>query len=100
MSEKKKIYVSGKISGLEPEVYKENFKKGEIVVHEMGAESLNPLDILPFKPEHEWIDYMRADIKVLVDCDGILMLPDWKDSKGAILELYIAKGLNMEIYYI
>lgn len=101
MSDKKKtFYISGKITGLDIDVAKENFKVGEKAVEDMGAESVNPFDVLPFKPEYTWKDYMVADIKALVDCDGILMLPDWKDSEGAKLELHIAERLGLEVIYL
>ena len=97
---KKVIYVSGKISGMDEKEARAKFKVGEDIVREMGAEPINPFDILEQSDELQWIDYMRADIKALVDCDGILMLDNWKDSDGAKLELLIAQGLKMEIYYI
>jgi len=42
---------------------------------------------------------MRIDIKALVDCDAIYMLNNWRDSKGANVELNIAQGLGMEIIF-
>lgn len=40
---------------------------------------------------------MRADIKVLVDCDGIALLPGWEKSPGATLEHSIARGLGLRV---
>ena len=97
---KKVIYISGRITGIVEEVARANFKEGEKVVEDMDATPLNPFDIVEQKEEYGWIDYMRADIKALVDCDGILMLPDWNESEGATLELKIAEGLKMEVYYL
>lgn len=31
-----------------------------------------------------WADYMRHDIKLLCDCDGIYMLNGWREKAGAI----------------
>lgn len=44
-----------------------------------------------------YTEYMREDIKILVRCNTICMLPGWKRSKGARLEYRIAKILNMQI---
>lgn len=44
----------------------------------------------------EW--YLRMDLVSLADSDAIALLPGWKRSKGALLELYIAKELGLEIY--
>lgn len=45
-----------------------------------------------------WPDYMRRDIKALMECDSILLLPDWRKSKGAMLEHDIAEQLGMDAY--
>jgi len=94
-----KIYISGAITGLDIEVAKEKFKQGEVVVREMGFIPINPLDLAQQDENTTWLDYMRADIKVLVDCCGILMLDNWKDSKGAVVEYNLAKGLGLKIYH-
>lgn len=98
---KKLIYISGQITGLEIEEAKKKFKDAEdFIKKEMEGESLNPFDICEQSDEKTWLDYMRADIKALVDCDSILMLDNWKESEGAKLELVIAQGLKMDVYYL
>lgn len=42
---------------------------------------------------------MRADIHVLTDCDGILMLRGWEQSKGAKLEFDVATSCGLEVWY-
>jgi hypothetical protein len=97
----KKIYISGKITGLDISEAEKLFKDAEkYAKYEMGYEPVNPMELCKQDDAWEWIDYMRVDIKALVDCDAILMLPNWEDSEGAKLELVIAKGLKLEIYYI
>lgn len=49
--------------------------------------------------KHAWDFYLRRDIKVLADCDHIVMLPGWENSKGAKLEHHIAVELGMEVTY-
>ena len=45
-----------------------------------------------------FIDYLARDLKVLADeCDGIILLPGWDDSKGARLEAYTALLLGKPI---
>lgn len=48
---------------------------------------------------HKWIDFMRNDIAVLITCDEIHMLPDWKESKGANIEHDLALALGIKIVY-
>jgi hypothetical protein len=43
-----------------------------------------------------WADYMRMDIVYLCQCTHVLFLEGYQDSKGAIVEMYIAKKLNIK----
>lgn len=43
--------------------------------------------------------YLRRTLQGLIRCTGIIMLPGWKESKGACLEHYIAQELGMTIRY-
>lgn len=45
-----------------------------------------------------WAEYMRRDIKVLLGCDCICLLPGWSESRGAKLENRIACELGMKPY--
>lgn len=91
-----KVYISGKITD-DPN-YKQKFKNAELFLRLAGFEVVNPADQeVTGKP---WNWYMRKDIKLLVKCGAIYLLQDWKESKGAKLEHYIAKKLGMKIYTI
>jgi hypothetical protein len=46
-----------------------------------------------------WKDYMITDIKALVDCDAIFLLVNWTESKGAIVEFYIANNLGLKTFH-
>jgi hypothetical protein len=46
-----------------------------------------------------WADYMRPNIKALVDCDAILMLPGWESSDVAKLEYHIADKLGLVSWF-
>ena len=41
---------------------------------------------------------MRRDIAALMDCDGIMMLPGWEKSRGALIEHWVALELKMPVY--
>lgn len=75
------------------------FEQAENYVRELGLTPVNPMKLLPFAPEHTWHDYMAEDIKHLLFCDGILMLPCWTDSKGAKLEYLIAEHIELKIFH-
>jgi hypothetical protein len=43
---------------------------------------------------------MHEAIRMMMNCDTIVMLEGWSASKGAVIELDLAIKLNMNIYYI
>lgn len=65
-----------------------------------GYEVVNPAELdeqAGDVGDHEWAFYLRRDIKVLADCDGIVLLQGWEHSRGARLEHHIASELGMEV---
>ena len=46
-----------------------------------------------------WVEYMKQDIKSMMAADCIYMLKGYRESKGARLELFLAKTLKYEIIY-
>ena len=94
-----RIYISGQITGLDIEVAKAYFKQTELQLKENGHTPVNPMEVLPYHPDHTWHDYMAEDIKALLYCEAILMLDNWTNSKGAKIEHDIAKGLGIKIFY-
>ena len=57
---------------------------------------VNPVDINP-DPGKPWEQCLRADIKAMLDCDTIALLPGWERSRGAHLELHVAHRVGMRI---
>lgn len=94
---KTKIYISGPISGAN-ETAERRFNDWEVILSNSKQEAVNP-----FKLNHDhdksWLNYMRVDIKALVDCHAIYMLEGWEASKGACIEFEIAKTLGMDLYF-
>lgn len=96
----KKVYISGRISGLPEPMYKKYFADAEHLLTTMGYKAVNPAKRGEV-PGYKWEDYMKEDLKLLCDCDAIYFLPNWMDSKGAIMEHNIAKqpGIpTIEVY--
>lgn len=92
----KKVYISGKITGIDN--HAELFSSAELELKSMGFHPINPVTI---NHEHDksWESYMKEDIKALCDCTGIYMLRNWKKSTGAKIEYKIAMWLGMDIYF-
>ncbi|WP_413791808.1 MULTISPECIES: DUF4406 domain-containing protein [unclassified Pseudomonas] len=45
----------------------------------------------------DWADYMAYDLTRLGLCGMVAVLPDWENSKGARLEVHIARELGMRV---
>lgn len=94
-----RIYISGKITGLDYEVAKGYFCTVEEKLKEAGHIGINPMTLVPYKEGKTWEEYMLDDIKLLFSCDAIIMLENWLDSKGARMEHEIAKTHGLQIFY-
>lgn len=93
-----KVYISGKISGLSFEEAFKNFEDAEKEVKEMGGIAINPMK-LDHKENADWYDFMEKDLAALLRCDGIYMLKNWGDSKGARCEYFLAKSLDLKVVF-
>lgn len=99
----KTIYISGKITGTDN--YKERFAKAEAELEAKGFVVFNPvragkrLEKLLAPEVPTWIQYMKQAIASMMNADCIYMLKGYRESKGARLELFLAKVLKYEIIY-
>lgn len=93
-----KVYISGKITGLDYQDAFNNFEKAEQEIKGLGGISVNPMKLI-HKENADWFDYMENDLAALLRCEGIYMLKDWGNSKGARLERAVALELGLSIVY-
>lgn len=106
---KLKIYLSGNITGREN--YKEEFEYAKIRIKDFEAKNNKKTDKDKIKldvivPHHydylnktgKWEDYLKNDIKMLVDCDCLIDIENGSEnSKGAMLEKMICISLGIPI---
>lgn len=86
------VYISGKISGLTKEEYTQNFfDSTDFVFNNYSENTINPLDIKPLFGIKKYWFYMAADIWQLRKCTHIAAQKNWIDSKGAFIEVFLAK---------
>lgn len=95
---KKKIYISGKITGLLYANSFENFARAEKKWSDAGYEVVNPMTI-DHNHDKSWVNYMKTDLKAMMDCNEIYMLNNWEDSTGAIIEHKLAVELLFIVSY-
>ena len=88
------VYLSGKITGKAD--YANSFMFWSGICERQGMTTINPC----FMPEGLTpTDYMRVSIAQIEAADAILMLPDWKESKGAIIEKLYAEYIGKKVLY-
>ena len=96
-----KIYISGKITGLDREEYLAKFDLAEKRLISEGYDVVNPArtnDTLPAKST-TYQQFMDMSMLMLSMCDGIYMLNDWGDSPGARSEKEWAEKHGLKIRY-
>lgn len=105
-----RIYIAGPMTG-KPDWNYPAFFEAEEWLGSIGIEAINPAkadgDTLaealgqagavdaPTKP---WTEYLRQALVQVAGADGMLLLPGWQESKGARLEVHVAKQLGMPLY--
>lgn len=94
-----RVYLSGPITGVKD--YEERFARAEAYYREMRHEVVNPVKVgkqlegrLGLN-DVTWRQYMEEDIKALVGCDVIALLPGYEESQGATTELMLAEGIGI-----
>lgn len=76
-----KAYIAGKITG--DQEYRNKFNIGQQALEHEGFIVLNPADL----PEGmRPADYMRICFAMIDSADVVAFLPDWANSRGAVLE--------------
>lgn len=94
-----KIYISGKITGLEFCQAMKNFDDAAQIIALHGLKPINPMK-LPQDHDKSWKSYMKEDLKALKGCIAIFMLKDWEDSRGARIEHWFALRYGYFVYYL
>lgn len=92
-----KVYISGKITGLDMTTAIENFEGAETFLESIGMEPVNPLK--DADQSQSWQTLMVRDIEMLFECKAIYMMSNWCESKGARIEKYIAEQTGMMVLY-
>jgi hypothetical protein len=90
---KRKLYLCGRITG--DDNYRDKFLKAENRLYGAGYHPVNPAALVP--PDTDWRSAMRTAISFMLVCDGVALLPDWKESKGAKIEARLARKLGMDV---
>ena len=106
---KRRIYISGPMTGIEPREYRRRFREAEAILRRHGYGCINPCRVWACRwpwiyRAMEWVLGKRLayavvlcyDLLLLMTrADGIAMLPGWQASRGAQIENYVARHFPM-----
>lgn len=113
-----RIYVAGPISGDPSRTFEEKaaaFERAAALLDEHGyvgvpatyvdpSCGLSPAECVASQRhemvsqgqgKHSWECYMRSDLRALLSCDGVALLPAWELSPGARVEFNTAVSVNL-----
>ena len=91
-----RYYISGAITA--NPTYLADFERAETHLRLKGYEVINPCKFGEYS-FFTYAEYMRIDLLLLELCDGIYMLSNWEQSKGAKTELSVAKALGKKVKF-
>lgn len=93
----KRVYIAGPMTGIEEHNYPA-FNEAAKTLREAGWHVENPADHGVVEGA-QWADYLHYDLGRLATCSALYLLPGWEKSRGACLEVLVAKELGMTIGY-
>ena len=98
-----RVYLAGPMSGY-PNHNFDAFAEAAARWRSAGVEVSSPAEMDGDEPDHAalaevpWEWFIRRDLRVLLDCDAVAVLPGWQKSRGASLEVTVARALGMAVY--
>jgi hypothetical protein len=94
-----KLYIAGTMQGF-PDHNWPAFHEEARLLRDAGYEVVSPAEL--HGPYEEALKKgregcLRTDLKALLECDGIALLPGWTKSQGATLERQVGEAVGMQI---
>lgn len=93
-----KIYIAGKISGLNRSNVIQKFEAPQKSLSKKGHQVFIPC-VLPAYEEVSHEDYLHICYAIIDVCDAVYMLSDWQQSEGARLEYEYAIEKKKQIIF-
>jgi nucleoside 2-deoxyribosyltransferase len=91
-----RIYLAGPMTGL-PDFNFPAFHECAEALRASGHTVKNPAETDGGDTSQPWSYYMRKDIAMLLECEAVAVLPGWERSRGATLEVHVARALGMPV---
>ncbi len=92
-----RLYIAGPMTGIEDFNYPA-FNAAAKRLRAQGHDVINPAENDNGDTSQPWSYYMRLDIHHVLNVEGVAVLPGWKESRGARLEVTVATALGLPIF--
>jgi hypothetical protein len=92
-----KIFISGRVSGIKYRTAQKNFNALEKRYRKEGFKVVNPLRLC--KRRWSWLRCMAICLWNLVHCDMVHAMPNHRKSRGARIEVKVAKLLGIPVIF-
>lgn len=93
--EGKVVYLSGPMTGYPDHNYAA-FEEARTTLRSLGLTVVCPAEAGVVEG-WSWEQYLKRDLKMMLDCEALVVLPEWEKSRGARLEATVAWQLNMPV---
>jgi len=93
-----KVYISLPITGMDIRAVKRSSEAAKKKLKKMNHEPVSPIDITPDQ-KMPYSYYMGVDIMALLECEAVIFLRGWQNSKGCMLEFQAAVIYGKEILF-
>lgn len=88
-----RVYISGPVTGM-PDLNLPAFERAADLATSLGKTPLVPHWFVPAGAS--WEEAMRRCVETLAKADELWALPGWRESRGARIEVALAKELGIE----
>ena len=90
-------YIAGKITGLPKGYVKDKFNFFANRLTRMGYNVVKPAAVTD--DTQPWDEAVGSDVKKMLQCDEVHLLPDWQESRWAQFERDVAVRFGLQVVY-
>ena len=91
-----KVYISLPITGKDLQQQKSYARHVASFLSEAGFTHVNPFDN-GLGDDASYEEHIKADLKLMLGCDAIILCEGWQLSKGCVLESHVATACGLTV---